>query len=156
MPYRNGFVACSTGAPRPRFRRQLGRLDYSRCFRVQWLNDVAKTKRARHPELYSNDVLDDAGYARTASSRRRIADRGRRPPDNVVVRTLRHIYVPGCTRRGPLEFLLVPQRDERTRTMGPIGGFIELSPERRRSPTRYCAHRQGVRGRARLRADAIP
>ena len=53
------------------------------------------------------------------------------PPENVFVNTLRQIYVARLLRLGwrTIVYLVAPQQDERVRTMGPVGGFVELSPE---------------------------
>jgi lysophospholipase L1-like esterase len=135
VPYPDGFVGLLNRRAAPDvFAVNWGVSTYSpMLYRVQWLNQVARSK----PELvlmmlYSNDVEDDGRYAKTATydaDGLPIAVAG--PPDNFVVNAARHIYVARLVRVAwrTLDFLLVPQRDERTRTMGPIGGFIELSPE---------------------------
>ena len=135
MPYRDGFVGLLNRRAAPDvFAVNWGVSTYSpMLYRVQWLNDVAKTK----PQLvlmmlYSNDVQDDERYAKSATyDSEGLPTAVAGPPDNAVVRAARHIYIARLVRVAwrTIEFLLVPQRDERTRTMGPIGGFIELSPE---------------------------
>jgi lysophospholipase L1-like esterase len=135
MPYRDGFVGLLNRRAAPDvFAVNWGVSTYSpMLYRVQWIDQVARTK----PELvlmmlYSNDVEDDDRYDKTATyDAQGLPVEVAGPPDNVVVNMARHIYIARLLRVAwrTLDFLLVPQRDERTRTMGPIGGFIELSPE---------------------------
>ena len=135
MHYRNGFVGLlNQRAAEDVFAVNWGVATYSpMLYRVQWHKDIAATR----PDLvvmmlYSNDVMDDGLYARTATlDANGLPTAVAGPPENVVTNTLRQLYVARLVRLGwrTVSYLISPKDDERTRTMGPIGGFIELSPE---------------------------
>jgi lysophospholipase L1-like esterase len=135
MHYRDGFVGLLNRRAAPDvFAVNWGVSTYSpMLYRVQWLKDIAATK----PELvlmmlYSNDVMDDGIYEKTATfDADGLPTAVAGPPENVFVNTLRQIYVARLLRLGwrTIVYLVAPQQDERVRTMGPVGGFVELSPE---------------------------
>ncbi|HYC65085.1 MAG TPA: hypothetical protein VEC14_10170, partial [Reyranellaceae bacterium] len=97
VPYRDSFIGLlNQRAAKDVFAINWGVPTYSPVLmRVQWQKDVARTK----PELvllmlYSNDVLDDSVYIKSATldaDGLPVAVAG--PPDNFIVRALRNIYV---------------------------------------------------------------
>ena len=135
VTYRDSFVGLLNRRAAPdAFAHNWGVASYSPVlYRVQWQRDVAPAKPALVLlMLYSNDVQDDANYAKTAtfdSDGLPTAVAG--PPNNAIVDTLRHIYVARLVRVAwrMIQFAVTTQGDERIRTMGPVGGFLETSPD---------------------------
>jgi lysophospholipase L1-like esterase len=135
VPYRDSFIGLLNRRAAPdTFAHNWGVASYSpMLYRIQWQKDVARTK----PDLvllmlYSNDVHDDGIYAKTATlDGDGLPTAVAGPPNNAVVTALRNLYVARLLRVAirTIEFALGKESNERVRTMGPVGGFLETSPD---------------------------